>query len=49
MVMAKIRQVIAARWVDELLPLLNNEYKEWDIIAYFQEHAVTKILLEKEI
>lgn len=47
--MVKKREVIVGRWVDELLPLLNKEYKDWDIIAYFQEHAVTKILLEKDI
>lgn len=46
--MPKEYKVISAKWVEELLPLLNNEYKDWNIVAYFQEHAVTKILLEKE-
>lgn len=46
--MPKTRVVITDRFVEHLLESLNTEYKNWDIIAYFQEMGVTKILLEKE-
>lgn len=43
-------KVVTAKWVDELVETLKNESKDgWSVVAYFQEHAVTKILLEKDL
>lgn len=43
-------QLITGKWVDDLLPALQKAGQDgWRVAAYFQEHAVTKILLEKEI
>lgn len=48
--MAKDYKVVTAKWVDELLEDLKKHSKDgYSIVAYFQEHAVTKILLEKDL
>jgi len=42
--------VLTGRWVDELVEQLKERSKDgYSIVAYFQEHATTKILLEKDL
>lgn len=50
MAKGKEYKILADRWVDLLLPVLNEHGSEgWGIVAYFQEHGNTKILLERDI
>jgi len=43
-------KLLADKWVDLLIPELTKSGLDgWRIVAYFQEHANTKILLEREI
>jgi hypothetical protein len=42
--------VLKGKWVEELTEDLKKYSKQgYRIAAYFQEHALTKILLEKEL
>jgi hypothetical protein len=48
--MAKEYKVISDLWIEKLLPDLNKASKEgWTVTYMLQEHAVTKIILEKEL
>lgn len=47
--MAKDYKLLEAKWVNHLIDELKTHGSDgWSVVAYFQEHAVTKILLEKE-
>jgi hypothetical protein len=47
--MAKEYRVISDKWIEPLIPELNKASEEgWAVTYMLQEHAVTKIILERE-